>query len=93
MTNFWPRIKLLMALNADEYSANPQRRPPMIRLGCLLAVLPLLAFAAENRDTKVRNDRADVMSDGRWIYNDFPRALAEAQRSGKPLLAVLRCVP
>jgi serine protease Do len=65
----------------------------MIRFASLLAVLPLLGLAAENRDTKVRNDRTDVMSDGRWIYNDFPKAVSEAQRSGKPLLAVLRCVP
>ena len=65
----------------------------MIQFFALLAVLPLAGFSAENRDTKVRNDRADVMSDGRWIYNDFPKAVTEAQRSGKPILAVLRCVP
>jgi hypothetical protein len=65
----------------------------MIRFVWFLAVLPLAGLSAENRDTKVRNDRADVMSDGRWIYNDFPKAVAEGQRSGKPILAVLRCVP
>jgi hypothetical protein len=28
-----------------------------------------------------------------WIYDDWPKAVAEAKRSGKPLLVVLRCVP
>jgi hypothetical protein len=28
-----------------------------------------------------------------WIYDDLPRAVAEAKTSGKPLLVVLRCVP
>jgi len=69
------------------------RPPAMTRIAFLLALLPVFAFAAESRDTKVINDRTDVMSDGRWIYNDFPKGLAEAQRTGKPLLVVLRCVP
>lgn len=65
----------------------------MMRLTLLLALCPVLVFGAETRDSKVLSDRADVLSGGRWIYNDFPKALAEAKRSGKPLLAVLRCVP
>ena len=28
-----------------------------------------------------------------WIYDDIPAALAEAKKSGKPILAVFRCVP
>jgi serine protease Do len=28
-----------------------------------------------------------------WVYDDLPRALGQARRSGQPLLAVLRCVP
>jgi hypothetical protein len=28
-----------------------------------------------------------------WIYDDFPRAQAEARRTGKPLLVLFRCVP
>lgn len=28
-----------------------------------------------------------------WIYDDWPRAVAEARQSGRPLLVVLRCVP
>ena len=32
-------------------------------------------------------------NDARWIYNDFERGFAEAKKTGKPLLVVLRCVP
>lgn len=28
-----------------------------------------------------------------WIYNDIPRAFAEAKRTGKPLFVTFRCVP
>jgi len=28
-----------------------------------------------------------------WIYDDFPKAVAEAKASNKPLLVVIRCVP
>ncbi len=49
--------------------------------------------AAESRDTKVLNDRTNVVAAGRWIYNDLPQGFAEAQRTGKPLLVVFRCIP
>jgi len=65
----------------------------MIRFVLLLVLLPFFASAAENRDTKVLNDRTDVLSGGRWIYNDFPKGVAEAKLTGKPLLVVLRCIP
>lgn len=65
----------------------------MTRIALLLAVLPFVAFGGESRDSKVINDRTDVLSAGRWIYNDFPKGLAEAKKTGKPLLVVLRCVP
>jgi hypothetical protein len=47
----------------------------------------------QDRPTKVRNDKARVEADGFWIYNDLPRGIAEAKRSGKPLLVVFRCIP
>ena len=51
------------------------------------------AFAANDRETKVRKDKADVEADDYWIYNDLPRGVAEAKKSGKPLLVVFRCIP
>ena len=41
----------------------------------------------------MRQDRAAMEQDARWIYNDVERGFAEAGRTGKPLLVVLRCVP
>lgn len=31
--------------------------------------------------------------DDRWIYNDYEKGFAEAKKTGKPLMVVLRCVP
>ena len=61
----------------------------------LLALIPTLSSvaAAADRDTQVRNDRRDVQALQTWIYNDLPKGFAEASRTGKPLLVVLRCVP
>jgi serine protease Do len=53
----------------------------------------LTAFAAEDRDGKVRKDLQDVQSLGGWIYNDLDQGLAMARQSGKPLLVVFRCIP
>lgn len=62
----------------------------------LIAVFTILAASpgfAQDRETKVRNDRKNVEGDGYWIYNDLPKGFSEARKTGKPLLVVLRCVP
>jgi serine protease Do len=51
------------------------------------------AVHAQTREEKVRADRKKVEADGYWVYNDLPRGFAEAKRTGKPLLVVLRCIP
>jgi len=59
-------------------------------------VLVSLHSAAEtvpDRKGAVLQDRANLENDVRWIYDDFERGFAEAQRTGKPLLVVLRCIP
>jgi serine protease Do len=63
-----------------------------------LPVLLVLAAAAaaqapNPREKKVRDDRARVEAAGFWVYNDLPKAVAEATAAGKPLAVVLRCVP
>jgi hypothetical protein len=45
------------------------------------------------REQKVRGDKAKVEAAGFWIYNDLPKAVAEAKQSGKPIVVVLRCIP
>ena len=60
----------------------------------LLATSSLLhAETVKDREGAVRADRAQMENDGRWIYNDIDRGFAEAAKSNKPLLVVLRCVP
>jgi hypothetical protein len=51
------------------------------------------AEAVKDREGAVRKDKEVMEKDTRWIYNDYQRGFAEAQRTGKPLLVVLRCVP
>jgi hypothetical protein len=51
------------------------------------------AAAVKDREAAVRDDKATMEKDARWIYNDFQRGMTEARWKGKPLLVVLRCVP
>jgi len=65
---------------------------------CVLFALVGLALVgqfapAQDRDTKVRNDKKLLEASEHWIYNDLPRALKEAQRKNKPVLVVFRCIP
>jgi type II secretory pathway component PulC len=53
----------------------------------------VVAQAAQPRDQKVRADRQKIEAEGFWIYNDLTRGFAEAKKTGKPLLVVLRCIP
>ncbi len=68
----------------------------------LRLILPLIvsgflstafADAVKDREGAVRKDKAEMQDDARWIYNDWQKGFAEAKRTGKPLLIVLRCVP
>jgi hypothetical protein len=67
----------------------------MIRVLLTLAwsITLLGAAAAQEREAKVRNDRKKVEAEGFWIYNDFAKGVAEAKKSGKPMVVVLRCIP
>ena len=52
-----------------------------------------LAETVKDREGAVRNDKATMENDPRWNYNDVKSGFAQAKRTGKPLLVVLRCVP
>ena len=65
----------------------------LLALALTLSCSPLVAETVKDREGAVRQDKAALEKDVRWIYNDFQRGLAEAQLKGKPLLVVLRCVP
>src|SRR5436189_1767388 len=64
----------------------------------MLIALGLLALtagplSAQDRDTKVRNDRQAFQSSKDWIYNDLEEGVRAAKASGKPMLVVFRCIP
>ncbi len=67
-------------------------RHPLVVLS-VLALGTVAALAKETREEKVRGDRARVEAEGFWIYNDLAKGQAEAERTGKPLVVALRCVP
>ena len=64
---------------------------PWLPLLCLL--LLTTQATAQDRDTKVRNDRKAFGASGDWIYNDLGEGVRAANQSGKPLLVVFRCIP
>lgn len=59
---------------------------------CFIFVAYTAAFA-QDRDTKVRNDRERFLDSDFWIYNDLAAAKRSARLLNKPLLVVLRCIP
>ena len=65
----------------------------LFALAFSLSTATLHAEAVKDREGAVRNDKATMENDARWAYNDMDRGFAEAKRTRKPLLAVLRCVP
>ena len=58
-----------------------------------IAVCLVSTARAQTREEVVRGDRKKVEAAGFWIYNDPPKAFAEAKRTGKPIIVVLRCLP
>ncbi len=65
-------------------------RLPLATVFLLFAATPL---AAQDRDTKVRNDRQTYGTTGDWIYNDIEEGLGVAKAANKPLMVVFRCIP
>ena len=55
-----------------------------------LLVLALLPLPDKE---KLKSALGDTAPAGTWIYDDLEAGYAEAARSGKPLMVVLRCVP
>jgi serine protease Do len=70
-------------------------RAPSLLFGSLLAFPVLLSFAetVKDREGAVRKDKATMENDARWNYNDVYKGFDQAQRTKKPLLVVLRCIP
>ena len=62
-------------------------------LTVLILALSPSTLPAQDRDTKVRNDREAFAESDHWIYNDLDEGLRRARAEGKPLLVVFRCIP
>ncbi len=63
-----------------------------------VALVGLLCLAAgrvegQDRDAKVRGDRATFEGSADWVYNDLEQGRKLARESGKPLFVVVRCIP
>ena len=58
-----------------------------------LAAVGLLAGAALHAQTALQKALGDTQVASHWIYDDFDKALEQAKATGKPVLALLRCVP
>ena len=59
--------------------------------GVVLGLLGTTATAGEQ--SPLGQALKDIEVAPHWIYDDLPKAIAEAKSTGKPLLVVLRCVP
>ncbi len=59
----------------------------------LSLLIPANAETVKDREGAVRSDKAKMSANDRWIYNDIEAGFAEAKKSGRPLMVVLRCVP
>jgi serine protease Do len=59
----------------------------------LAAAAVCLALAGPQDKDKLREGLKDTELKGDWIYDDLDAGIAEAKKSGKPMLVVLRCVP
>jgi len=63
-------------------------------LRSLLVLATLLALTSASRaQSELQQQLKDTDLAPHWIYDDLPKALAEAKSTGKPILVVLRCVP
>lgn len=68
----------------------------MKKLLLFAAIVALTSASAEtvkDREGAVRGDKKKMEGNARWIYNDVDAGFAEARKTGKPLMVVLRCVP
>lgn len=59
--------------------------------GIMLGILLLGAsFCFGHGDEEVAEDQVMVKSTGYWIYNDLAKGIAEAEKTGQPMLVVFR---
>ena len=65
----------------------------MRSIGPVLVLMGMAAVSYAGERTPLGKSLNDIETADHWIYDDWPAAQAEAKKTGKPILAVLRCVP
>ena len=63
-----------------------------VALPCLLS-FSLVAETVKDREGAVRQDKAKMESNSRWIYQSVDEGFNAASLTGKPVMVILRCVP
>jgi hypothetical protein len=58
-----------------------------------LSAALILEAASPAAAQSLREILKDIPTADHWIYDDLPKAIAEAKETGKPLMVVVRCVP
>jgi serine protease Do len=66
-------------------------RRAMLPAVILSAVFTVSYFAAGQSELQKSLKDLDIAA--HWIYDDLPKAIAQSKATGKPILAVFRCVP
>lgn len=67
--------------------------PRRIILGLIVGLAAVGLAQSQTREQKVLADKKKFEAGDLWIYNDLAKGFAEAKKTGKPILAVLRCIP
>jgi serine protease Do len=80
-----------VVLSPESGPKDSTMRQLLLLLGCIaIAAQPLVA---QDRETKVRNDRKAFETSKEWVYNNLDEGLRIAKESGKPLFVIFRCIP
>ena len=64
-----------------------------VTIVCIGLCLNAVAVAQSERELKVQKDRQLFASKSDWLYNDLDQAYRQARQTGKPIMAVMRCIP
>ena len=76
------------------FSGNTMKKATLTLLLMLLATISIQAQdVQQKRRDAILNDKKYFDLDEFWVYDDFEKGRQEAEKTGKPLLVVLRCLP
>src|SRR5687768_17051163 len=75
-----------LVICCPPFASAMNARKRWLVLSFVLSTSCAYAATVKDREGAVRQDRATMENDARWIYNDIDRGFAEAKKIGKPLL-------